>query len=245
MSTIREINLAHLYPNLMDLYGDRGNLIVLKKRLEWYGHKANIININLGEPLNLDKYDMLFMGGGIEKNQIIVGQEILPYADEIKDYIEQGSPVLFISAAFQLLGTTYNSRGEKSIGLDLFDFYTEKATSRWTNNILLKVQINDREVDVVGFENHIGRTYFVNDKIKPFGTVIKGYGNNKQDKSEGIRYKNLIGTYLHGPLLPKNPIIADFFINCMLADCNYPEGTALNDELEWFAHEQAKRRLVN
>ncbi len=245
MSTMREFNLAHLYPDLMDLYGDKGNLIVLKKRLEWYGHKANIININLGETWDLDKYDILFMGGGTEKNQIIVGQEILPYADKIKEYIERGLPALFIAAAFQLLGTTYGSRGEKIAGLNLFDFYTEKATSRWANNILIKVQINNKEVDVIGFENHEGRTYFLDDKIKPFGTVIKGYGNNKQDKSEGIRYKNLIGTYLHGPLLPKNPIIADFFINTMLADRNYAIKTTLNDELEWFAHEQAKKQLVN
>lgn len=236
-----EFNIAYLYPDLMDLYGDSGNLIIIKKRLEWYGHKANIITVNLGDDTSFVEYDMLFMGAGIERNQIIVGEELQKRADSLKRNIEKGLPMLFIATAFQLLGTSYTTNtGEKISGLSLFNFYSENKSERLTGNTLITTDINDKEVNVVGFANHLGRTYIVDDNILPFGQVVKGYGNNEVDKSEGIRYKKLIGTYLHGPVLSKNPSLADFFINKMMERKNVVNNIVLNDKLELFAHKQVR-----
>ncbi len=237
--------IAHMYPDLMDLYGDRGNLICLKKRLEWYGHKANIVKVNLHSQVDFDQYDMLFMGGGSDREQNLVCHDLFKKADSLRASIENGLPMLFVCGAYQLLGTSYKPSKEKKIaGLSLFNFYTEGREDRLIGNILLKTKLNNEEVTVVGFENHSGRTFFADEDLQPFGLVVKGNGNNGEDRQEGIWYKNLIGTYLHGPILPKNPVIADFFINKMLERKNIENHIKLDDEIEMFAHNQIKDRLL-
>lgn len=241
-----EIIIAHLYPELMDLYGDTGNLICLNKRIEWYGHKCTIVNIPLNSTLDLSECDMLFMGSGSHREQDLVYEDLLKKADSLRLAIENGLPALFISGAFQLLGTSYQlPTGQIKHRLSILNFYTKAMDNRLTGNILIKANINNTLEDVVGFENHAGRTYFVDEDLEPFGTVVKGHGNNGEDGTEGIKYKNLIGTYLHGPILPKNPIVADFFINKILERKNLVNHTKLNDDLEIFAHKQIKKRLLS
>jgi CobQ-like glutamine amidotransferase family enzyme len=238
-------HLAQLYPNLMNLYGDRGNLLCLQKRLEWYGHDSSIENINPGDNLDFKHIDLLFMGGGSEREQELVLQDLVSKTDSLMKAIEEGLPVLCICGAYQLLGEYYRSHeGKEMQGLGLFSFFTQGFKERLTGDILIHTTLNGVEERVVGFENHGGRTYFIDKRLQAFGNVIKGFGNNGEDQQEGIRYKNLLGSYLHGPLLPKNPKVADFFIKAMGERKGFNIDRILDDSLENYAHEQVKRKLM-
>ncbi|SHG49666.1 hypothetical protein SAMN02745221_00346 [Thermosyntropha lipolytica DSM 11003] len=239
------IKIAHLYPDLLNLYGDRGNLICLQKRLNWYGFACHIIPVELGEDIDFSTLDMVFMGGGSDREQNLVYRDLFRQADALWVEIEEGMPLLAICGSYQLLGRYYESiDGKMMYGLSFFDFYTEGEEKRLIGNIILETEVTGEKKTVVGFENHGGRTYFNDDTLKPFGKVLRGYGNNGQDKTEGISYKNLIGTYLHGPLLPKNPAIADFFIQAILKRKGLELKGELDDRIENFAHEQVKRMLL-
>lgn len=238
--------IAHMYPDLMNLYSDRGNLMCLEKRLNWYGYSCEIILVSPGNNSDYKNIDMLFMGSGSEREQGLVYQELMKTADQLKASIEDGLPALFIAGAYQLLGNSYiDCEGNNLGGLGFFDFYTRSLKERLTGNILINTILNKQELSVVGFENHGGRTYFEDSKLKPFGTVISGYGNNGEDKTEGIIYNNLIGTYLHGPLLPKNPTVADFFIKAMALRKGIEIMSKLNDDIEAYAHEQVKNKILS
>jgi len=233
-----------MYPDLLNLYGDRGNLLCLRKRIEWYGYSCEIKTINLGDDINFKQIDMLFMGGGSDREQNLVYQDLLKKADQLKTEIVHGLPTLCICGAYQLLGKYYRSfDGNIMQGLGFFDFYTEGRKERLIGNILIESEVVDGQT-VVGFENHGGRTYLTDPSLKPFGRVIKGYGNNGEDRQEGIYYENLIGTYLHGPLLPKNPRVADFFIKTMFARRGITIINQLDDAIENMAHEQVKRKIL-
>lgn len=234
-----------MYPDLMNLYGDRGNLICLQKRLDWYGHQGEIVPINLKDQLDFKQLDMLFMGGGSDREQGLVYNDLLVKADKLMQEIENGLPVLCICGAYQLLGKYYKSYdGTIMDGLGFFDLHTEGKKARLIGNILLASEINGENTTVVGFENHGGRTYLNDNKLQSFGTVIKGHGNNGEDGGEGLKYKNLIGTYLHGPLLPKNPSIADFFIRAMAQRKGIDLLHSLDDSIENFAHEQVQKKIL-
>lgn len=240
-----QFNIVHMYPDLMNLYGDRGNLICIKRRIEWYGHKCNIKTIRLREEFDYNNTDMLFMGGGSDREQELVYQDLLTRADKLKEMIEQGLPVLCICGAYQLLGTSYRAiDGTVMDGLGFFDFHTIGQPTRLIGNILIECQIENEKVEVVGFENHGGRTFLDNPDLRPLGQVIKGSGNNGIDRTEGIKYKNLIGTYLHGPFLPKNPAMADWYIASMAKRKNLTLINHLDDEIENFAREQVKNRIL-
>lgn len=240
-----QFNIVHMYPDLMNLYGDRGNLICIKRRIEWYGHKCNIKTIRLREEFDYNNTDMLFMGGGSDREQELVYQDLLTRADKLKEMIEQGLPVLCICGAYQLLGTSYRAiDGAVMDGLGFFDFHTIGQPTRLIGNILIECQIENEKVEVVGFENHGGRTFLDNPDLRPLGQVIKGSGNNGIDRTEGIKYKNLIGTYLHGPFLPKNPAMADWYIASMAKRKNLTLINHLDDEIENFAREQVKNRIL-
>ncbi|QGT99680.1 Putative amidotransferase similar to cobyric acid synthase [Candidatus Syntrophocurvum alkaliphilum] len=241
-----ELTIAHLYPDLMNLYGDRGNIISLKKRIEWYGFKCNIKNIYLSDDVDLANIDMIFMGSGSNREQNLVYLELIKKADNLLKEIDRGLPALFICGAYQLLGNSYkNLDGTEVNGLKFFNIYTLEQKKRLTGDILIESKINNEIVAVVGFENHAGKTFFEDDKLLPFGTVIKGYGNNGEDNKEGLLYNNLIGTNLHGPLLPKNPKITDYFIKNMLQNKGVElTNNLLNDELEIYANEQTKKKIL-
>lgn len=243
---MNKFTIAHMYPDLMNLYGDRGNLICLQKRMEWYGLNCELKSIHLQDKLDFNQIDMLFMGGGSDREQGLVYHDLIRKSDQLMAQINQGLPVLCICGAYQLLGTYYKSNdGQIMDGLGFFRFYTVGKKGRLIGNILLENEINGRKNTVVGFENHGGRTYFDDKNLSSLGTVIKGYGNNGEDKSEGIRFKNLIGTYLHGPLLPKNPALADFFINAMADRRGVQADRVLDDTIENIAHEQVKQQIMN
>lgn len=237
--------IAHMYPDLMNLYGDRGNLICLQKRLEWYGHTCSVEPVSLNSDVDYHTFDMIFMGGGSDREQGLVYQDLLRRADHLWSALDAGLPALCICGAYQLLGTHYDSSDGKQLkGLGFFNLYTRGETERLIGNIVLACRFNDSIITVVGFENHGGRTYLEDKSLEPFGTVLAGFGNNGQDGQEGVRYKNLIGTYLHGPLLPKNPAVADYFINAMAARKGLDISASLNNRLEDFAHQQIKRRVL-
>ena len=159
--------------------------------------------------------------------------------------INNGLPVLCIGGAFQLLGTNYFSgSGEKREGLNLLAFHTLYKPERFAGNIAVKVSVEGREYIAIGFENHNGRTYFDDFDLKAWGRVIIGYGNNGKDAGEGILYKNLVGTYMHGPLLPKNPIVADSFIKAMARRRNININNELDNSLEDFSHAQVLKYMT-
>lgn len=237
--------IAHLYPDLMNLYGDRGNLLCLQKRIEWYGHTCQIENLSLQNDMDFSQYDMVFMGGGSDREQGLVYKDLLKLGNKLKDNIDNGLPMLCICGAYQLLGLSYiDADGQPIDGLKFFNFYTVAGHPRLIGNVLIETNLDNHNISVVGFENHGGRTHLNDSSLQPFGKVIKGYGNNGVDGGEGIKYHNLIGTYLHGPLLPKNPAIADFFISAMAKRQGVELGAAPDDNIEQFAHNQAKAKLL-
>lgn len=208
------LTIGWLYPQLMSTYGDRGNIIVLSKRCEWRKINARVLELNVGFDAKLLKdIDILFMGGAQDTQQEIVSKDLTSRKIEaLKRKIEDGTPGLYICGAYQFLGKYYKEAdGTKIKGLGILDLFTEnpgEGKERLIGNIVIKSLDNNI---AVGFENHGGRTY-LGKGIKPFGQVVKGFGNNGIDKTEGAIYKNSIGTYLHGPILPKNPEIADWLI---------------------------------
>ncbi|MDD4563209.1 MAG: glutamine amidotransferase, partial [Syntrophomonadaceae bacterium] len=238
-----EFRIAYMYPHLMNLYGDRGNLLCLQKRLHWYGHQAYIKEVSFENKLDYHNIDMIYMGGGSDREVKLIYQDLISREADLKEAIENGFPMLFIDSAYQLLGQAYMDNEENIMGgLGFFKFSTRKAKNRLTGNIILNSSITGKEVTIVGFENHYGCTYFEDENLQPFGEVIKGFGNNGEDGYEGLSYKNLIGTCLHGPLLPKNPEIADFFIKAMVERRGITLNSRLDDNIENFARKQVIRR---
>ena len=198
--------IAYMYPDLMNLFADRGNIICLQKRMQWYGFPCKVQAVHIGTALSLDEVDMVFMGGGSDRGLKSIYGDLASRADDFKQAVEDQLPVLCIGNAYQLLGREYETAEGMQSGLNLCDFYTTLAQERMVGNIVLENSITGQKQFIVGFENHTGKT-FLTDKASPFASVIKGYGNNGEDGSEGINYKNLVGTYLHGPLLPKIRIL--------------------------------------
>lgn len=240
-----KFRIAHLYPDLMNLYGDRGNLICLQRRLQWYGHECSIEPISLKSDLNYQRADMIFMGGGSDREQGLVYQDLLRQKERLWTEIDRGLPALCICGAYQLLGQYYESfDGQRLKGLGFFKLYTRGEKDRLIGNVVIAASLEDEIKTIVGFENHGGRTYLEDEAVQPFGSVLAGFGNNGGDGSEGMRFRNLIGTYLHGPLLPKNPAVADFFIHAMARRKGVELSITLNDRLEDFAHQQVKRLIM-
>ncbi len=232
-----ELNICHLYPDLLNVYGDVGNIRILKYRSEKRGIDINVENISVGDPFQWEKYDITFFGGGQDYEQSIVSQDLIENKkDAIKEYIENNRVFLSICGGYQLLGKYYTTpKGEKLSGLDVIDIYTEGGKKRFIGNTVIH---NDKFNETyVGFENHSGRTYIGN--LEPLGKVLKGYGNNGEDGYEGCVYKNCFGSYFHGSLLSKNPELADRFIKTALFN-KYGkdiELEPLNDSLETKAKE--------
>jgi len=224
-----KINIGWLYPDLMNTYGDRGNIIALSHRLKLRKIRPIVHKISVNEPGELiSKMDIIFMGGAQDKQQEIVNIDLKKIKGKyLKEAINIGTPGLFVCGAYQFLGKYYRAADGTMIdGLGVFDLHTESPglnVPRCIGNIVISPNISfddkkvlrhaqdDKKKFFVGFENHGGRTYLADKKLA-FARVLKGYGNNGEDQTEGIYYKNSFGTYLHGPILPKNPELADYLI---------------------------------
>jgi len=245
------LNLAWMYPDLMSTYGDRGNIIVLTKRCQWRGIKVDIKEITLEtQNSELSNCDLIFMGGAQDRQQKIAGDDFLKNKGPmIKELVENSVPALFVCAAYQAVGHYYKPyQGEPIPGPGIFDLHTEHPgdqAKRLIGNTVaeLVTQPELKGQTIVGFENHGGRTY-LGKKLQPFARVIKGGGNNGEDGYEGALYKNSIGSYFHGPLLPKNPYIADWLIAKALEKKYKTKITLqkLDDQLETHAHQFIKTR---
>lgn len=203
-----KLNIAHLYPELLNLYGDRGNIISLQKRAKWRGIEANVTEYSLSDDIDFKNTDILFIGGGSDREQLLVCNRLNEFKDEFREYVENNGVVVAICGGYQLLGHYYKMKDETIPGLDILDIYTESGEGRLIGNVVVSADFLD--MPIVGFENHGGRTFI--GSHKPLGKVLYGSGNNGSDSGEGVVYKNVIGTYLHGPLLPKNPCLCDHIL---------------------------------
>lgn len=213
-----DLNILCLYPNMMDLYGDNGNIEILKYRAKKRNINIHVdtYTVNDEEP-NFYEYDLIFLGGGSDKEQKVVSKDIIKYKKQIERSINQGIFFLLICGGFQLFGKYYKDSENNIIeGLNIFDYYTESSTNkkeRCIGNIVIESEINNQKLELLGFENHGGQTY---DITSPFGKVIYGNGNTFKNEYEGFMIENVIGTYLHGPLLSKNPELADYILKYCL-----------------------------
>jgi lipid II isoglutaminyl synthase (glutamine-hydrolysing) len=245
-NTKYKLIIGWLYPELMSTYGDRGNIIVLQKRCEWRDIDVEIKKLDLGFRIeDLEKCDLLFMGGAQDRQQLIVADDLMKKRTELKKMVESGIPGLYVCGAYQFLGKYYKEANGKIINsLGILDLYTENpgiTISRLIGDCAVRV-LNGKTI--IGFENHGGRTY-PGKQVKPLGKVIKGYGNNGKDQTEGAIYKNSFGTYLHGPILPKNSEFADHLIKLALTrKYNSPiDLPPLDDSPEKKAHNVIAKRL--
>jgi len=236
------INIYHLYPEHLNLYGDRGNMLALSRRANWHGIEANIIPVEPGTLINFSNCDLLFMGGGQDSDQKLVAEDLKGRSSEIRKAIEEGMTIFAVCGSYQLLGHYYKTTLEEKIGgLEIIDLYTEAGSKRMIGNAVISCTLWDQPRTLVGFENHAGKT-FLGPAMQPLGKVITGYGNNGVDKTEGAVYKNVIGTYLHGSLLPKNPWLTDYLLQKALSyrgQIFQPQ--ILDDSLEQQAHNNAIR----
>lgn len=204
----RPISIVQLYPKDMNIYGDTGNLQVLVRRLEWYGYAPNVTVYNPGDTLPKNP-DIIIGGGGQDSGQEKIHADLLKIGPTLREWAEADVPMLLVCGLYQLFGHSFKTlSGNVLEGIGVFDATTYGTNERLIGNIVTSTEAFGA---IVGYENHSGQT-FLGENATPFASVIKGAGNNAREGHEGVRFKNAIGTYLHGPLLPKNPALADFLI---------------------------------
>ncbi len=237
------LRIYHLYPELLNLYGDRGNVMAFAKRCLWRGIDVEVLSVDVGDMIDFQKADFLFLGGGSDKEQGITAKDLHAQKSGIAEAVESGLVVLAICGGMQFMGSYYRTaEGREVPGLGILDLYTEAGENRLIGNVVVEIPLSGVTHKVVGFENHAGRTYL--GKVKPFGRVIKGYGNNGNDQTEGACYKNVFCSYLHGPLLPKNTILTDHLISLALKRRGYEEPLpSLDDYFERQAVETVLHRI--
>lgn len=226
---MKKIRLAHLYPKLLNIYGDGGNILTLKRRCEWRGIHIEINEINIGD--SIEEHDIYFIGGGQDKQQIEVANELQKHKKFFLSERDRMSVFLGICGGYQLFGEYYQpNNGERLLGIGLIDAYTIAGDKRFIGNVTVKTDLVEPNT-LVGFENHSGLTYLRGD-TRPIGKILIGKGNNGKDFYEGARYKNVFGTYLHGSFLPKNPHFADYLIELALGIKPEP----IDDKIEFDTH---------
>jgi len=228
-----KIQIAHICPELLNLYGDRGNIASLLYRTQKRGIECEVVEYGLGKAPDFERNDIIFIGGGSDKDQLTVCKELLNYKNEFKNYVESGKLVLAVCGGFELMGEYIRINEEKIPALSVADFHTEYDDERHIGNVVIKSKFLNTEI--VGFENHSGK--IIGDNITPLGKVVTGFGNSGEG-NEGLIYKNLIASYLHGPLLPKNPALCDYIITKSL-EIKYGSVSLekLDDSFETAAHD--------
>lgn len=218
----KSITILQLYPRDMNIYGDQGNLQVLEKRLEWYGYEPHVISYNVGDTLPKD-VDIIIGGGGQDSGQEKIHADLLKIGPQLKEWADDGTPMLMVCGLYQLFGHFFKTLNNTMLeGIGILDVETYGTNERLIGNI---VTASTTFGEIIGYENHSGQT-FLGEGCKPFAMVIRGAGNNAKEGHEGAVYKNVIGTYLHGSILPKNPAVADFLIK-----------TAVKRKYKTFSHD--------
>ncbi len=240
------IGVAHLYPAYLNIYADRGNMAVLDRRARLRGHELAVAEIDLGAPLAPAAHDLLYIGGGQDREQALVAPDLAARGEAIAEAVESGVAVLAVCGGYQLLGRGYRARdGSWLPGAGLFPLETVAGDARMIGDVLLECELEPgRPRTVAGFENHAGRT-LLDTGATPLGRVVAGFGNDGSSGFEGCRVGRALGTYLHGPLLPRNPWLADWILAQALAHATGGEPEALeplDDALELQAHEVAAGR---
>lgn len=241
------LNICHLYPNLLNLYGDRGNVIALKKRAEFRNIEVNVHNISIGDAYNYNDYDITFLGGGQDFEQEIIQNDLINQkGTDIKNAIQNDHIFLAICGGYQLLGNYYVTHDGKKIDLlGAIDIWTIGKPNRLIGDFAFCCDILKSDTFdgiVVGFENHAGRTYLGKD-VKPLGRIISGNGNNGEDGFEGAIYKNVFCSYSHGSLLPKNPKLTDYILTLALKQ-KYPDFTKISP-LDGTFENEARNCILN
>jgi len=226
-----QLTICHLYPKLLNLYGDIGNIKALQYRAEKRGIKVILKEVNIGD--NIPDADIYFIGGGQDRQQIDVSFELQKHKNFLLDKRDENKVFLAICGGYQLLADYFQPiEGERLLGISLLSGYTVGGKKRFIGNVTAKTDFTMPET-IVGFENHSGRTYLTGN-TKPLANILIGNGNNGKDCTEGARYKNVFGTYLHGSFLPKNPHFTDYLIK--LAFNGNIELSPLDDEIEINTH---------
>lgn len=242
-----ELNICHLYPEVLNLYGDRGNIRCLSRRLSWRGIDCHVDELKIGEKKDLTAYDLFFIGGGQDfEQEVLLGDLNSGKGADIKAAVEDGKTFLCICGGYQMMGHYYQTHdGVKCEFLGAVDFHTVGSDTRMIENYAFRLGEESGAGTVVGFENHSGKTY-LGDGVRPLGTILKGCGNNGEDGTEGVRYCNVFGTYSHGPVLPKNPEFADFLLKTAL-QCRYGKEIILDplsDGFENLAHDSVLKKVL-
>ena len=240
-----ELKICHLYPDLLNANGDMGNLLCLRKRLEWRGIDCSVTELPLGANADLTDFDLFYFGGAEDYPRQLLLDDLAAGRDEaIRSAVEAGKVFLAVCGGYQLLGKSLRAvDGTEYACIGALDMRTEAQAERLTGNCMFRCTAECGESTVIGFENHSGRTY-LGEGLSPLGTVLAGLGNNGTDGTEGCRYKNVFGSYSHGPLLPKNPALADLLLLTALR-LRYPdtELAPLDDEIAHKAHAVMEKRL--
>lgn len=233
------LRVVQLYPRDMNIYGDWGNALVLQRRISWHGYTPELLEYNVGDPFP-DGVDIIVGGGGQDSGQLVIQDDLQSRAPDLKGLAEDGAPMLVICGLYQLFGKFFKTRtGAVIAGIGILDVETQGTDERLIGN----VKVSTPEFgEVLGYENHSGQTT-LGSGVRPLGTVAKGTGNNSNDGHEGARYRNIIASYLHGSLLPKNPAIADFLIRTAAERKfgTFEPGTP-DDRFAELAREHAARR---
>jgi lipid II isoglutaminyl synthase (glutamine-hydrolysing) len=240
------IRVGHLYPDYLNIYADRGNIAVLAQRAAWRGHELEVHGLGMDDPIVAGAQDLLYVGGGQDREQLLVARNLAAKAEQVHAAVADGTALLAVCGGYQLLGRGYRGfHGEDMPGVGLFPLETVAGETRMIGDVLLECELEPGERrTLAGFENHAGRTR-LDAGATPLGRVVAGYGNDGESGFEGCRLDRAIGTYLHGPLLPRNPWLADWLLSQALAHATAtdPQPLApLPDELEDMAHQVASAR---
>ncbi|HET7855628.1 MAG TPA: hypothetical protein VFL41_04150 [Gaiellaceae bacterium] len=241
-----KIRVGHLYPDYLNIYADRGNIAVLATRAAWRGHELEVAALGMGGSLEPGAHDLLYVGGGQDREQALVAKDIAAKGEELRRAVDDGAAVLAVCGGYQLLGRFYRERsGAELPGAGVLPLHTVAGERRMIGDVLLQCELEPGERrTLAGFENHAGRT-ILEEGAEPLGRVVAGFGNDGESGFEGCRAGRVVGTYLHGPLLPRNPWLADWLLAQALAHATGgepPRFEPLPDELEAEAHSVAADR---
>jgi lipid II isoglutaminyl synthase (glutamine-hydrolysing) len=236
---MKKVVIAHLYPREMNIYGDLGNVLCLRRRLEWRGYEVEVKPVEVGERFDFAEMDIVFGGGGQDSGQLVVGGDLLKRGEDIRQLAADGGPMLVICGTYQLFGRGFTTmEGQEIPGIDVFRASTVGGRVRMIGNIVVESPWGR----LVGFENHSGQT-FLEPEQKPLGVVKKGFGNNPKSRREGAVSGGAVGTYMHGPVLPKNPRLADqLILTALKRRWGVSELEPLDDSLELAAAKVASSR---